>query len=113
VCATWKRQRAATVGVGVLGARSRSRPLVIRTYVLYPAVVELRRRWWNGRYGSLVRRDIYLFLDGDGWLVQAREGGADGRTRAWSPPTEAYALQLCDDLMNDQDGWIEITPKRT
>jgi hypothetical protein len=38
-----------------------------------------------------------------------REGGADGTTRTWRPPTENDALAFVDDLMSDQDGWRELT----
>ena len=67
------------------------------------------RHWWNGRWGRLARRDIYLRTDGDRYAVEAREGGADGTTRTWYPPTEEDALQLVDDLLSDQDGWRELT----
>ena len=36
------------------------------------------RHWWNGRWGRIARRDIYLRADGDRYVVEAREGGADG-----------------------------------
>jgi hypothetical protein len=43
--------------------------------------VERRRQhWWNGKWGRLARRDVFLNQDdttGHFW-VEAREGGADG-----------------------------------
>lgn len=66
------------------------------------------RHWWNGRWG-LARRDVYLRPDGDQYLVEARERGADGTLRTWQPPDETYALELVDDLLSDQEGWREIT----
>jgi hypothetical protein len=43
--------------------------------------VELRGRWWNGRWGKLARRDIWLKLDVT-WRVEARKG--DGDSGVWS-----------------------------
>ena len=67
------------------------------------------RHWWNGRWGRIARRDVYLRAEGDKYVVEAREGGADGATRTWRPPTEEDALLLVDDLLSDQDGWRELT----
>ena len=67
------------------------------------------RHWWNGRWGRIARRDIYLRAEGDRYAVEAREGGAEGTTRTWHPPTKKDALSLLDDLMSDQDGWRELT----
>jgi len=39
--------------------------------------VELRGRWWNGRFGRLARRDIWLHTDGTAWRVEARAGDGD------------------------------------
>lgn len=45
--------------------------------------LELRGRWWNGRFGRLARRDLWLETDGDGhWKVRARQG--DGDSRIWA-----------------------------
>jgi hypothetical protein len=78
---------------------------------MYDAVVTRTdpRHWWNGRWGCTERRDVYLRGEGNRLVVQAREGGADGTTRTWHPPTEEDALLLVDDLQNDQDGWRELT----
>ena len=67
------------------------------------------RRWWNGRWGRLGRCDVYLPAQGTQYVVEARAGGADGTTRTWYPPTKDHALLLVDDLLNDQDGWRELT----
>ncbi|MEU4243106.1 hypothetical protein [Actinoplanes sp. NPDC026619] len=69
------------------------------------------RHWWNGRWGRIARRDIHLRAEGDRYVVEAREGGADGTTRTWSPPTEKDALQFIDDLLSDQDGWRELSAR--
>jgi hypothetical protein len=67
------------------------------------------RHWWNGKWGRLARCDVYLRMEDGRYVVEAREGGADGTTRTWQPPTEDYALELVDDLLSDQDSWREIT----
>lgn len=71
------------------------------------------RHWWNGRWGSVQRRDVYLRTADDQYVVEAREGGAAGTSRRWQPPTEEHALQLVDELLNDQHGWRELTVRPT
>jgi hypothetical protein len=73
--------------------------------------MEIRRRhWWNGHWGRIARRDIVLSEDDkDGHLVvEAREGGVEGQSRWFRPPTEEDALQLADYLMSDEEGWREL-----
>jgi len=36
--------------------------------------MERRKHWWNGTWGRLVRRDLYLYEDGNKWTVEARLG---------------------------------------
>jgi len=44
--------------------------------------MEQRKHWWNGRWGKLARQEVLIFNDGDTWRVEAREGGAEGRSRS-------------------------------
>jgi hypothetical protein len=44
---------------------------------MYGTVV---RHWWNGNYGRLSRRDVYVRTDGSGFELELREGGSEGRT---------------------------------
>jgi len=67
------------------------------------------QHWWNGRWGHLARRDIYLRVDSERITVDAREGGPDGASRTWHPPTAEDTLQLLTSLMDDQDGWRELS----
>lgn len=39
------------------------------------------RHWWNGNWGRLARRDVYIRTDGSTFELELREGGSDGR--AW------------------------------
>jgi hypothetical protein len=39
---------------------------------------ELVERWWNGRFGRLARRDLWLYRSTT-WRVESREGDADSR----------------------------------
>ncbi|MBE1489164.1 hypothetical protein [Plantactinospora soyae] len=61
------------------------------------------------RWGHLVRRDVYLRMEGGPCVTEAREGGTGGAMQAWFSPTEQDALLLVDDLLSDQDGWRELT----
>jgi hypothetical protein len=38
------------------------------------------RHWWNGTYGRLSRRDIYVRTDGQTFQLELREGGSEGRS---------------------------------
>lgn len=67
------------------------------------------RHWWNGRWGRIARRDVYLRTENGTFVVEARAGGADGESRTWTPPSEEHALLLVEDLLSDQDGWRELS----
>jgi hypothetical protein len=52
-----------------------------------------RKHYWNGRWGRMTRMDILIFEDGGVWTVQAREGGAEGRSRWFDlPPCVGFRL---------------------
>jgi hypothetical protein len=74
--------------------------------------VEQRKHWFNGNWGRTARRDIKIYNDGDVWYVEARQGGGEGRSRWWQPPTEDAVLDLVRDLMSDHDGWRELGAAR-
>lgn len=44
---------------------------------MYRTVV---RHWWNGNYGRLGRRDIYVRTDGSTFQLELRDGGSEGRS---------------------------------
>lgn len=57
-------------------------------------------KWWNGTWGRLARRDIWLKCDGDLWVVEARKG--DGDSKVWRrqfPGDEAGARALVAELL--------------
>jgi hypothetical protein len=72
--------------------------------------VERRKHYWNGKWGRLARRDILVFEDAGTWLVEAREGGADGKTRWFELPDEDTALDCVRDLITQSkmEGWREL-----
>jgi hypothetical protein len=51
--------------------------------------------WWNGTWGRLGRRDVFL-RTGQVWQVELCEGGADGRTKVWTFDSEAKARELVE-----------------
>jgi hypothetical protein len=57
----------------------------------------------------LARTDIFVRVDGDMWLVELREGGAEGRSRFIDTDDEDAALDVARDLMIGADGWRELT----
>lgn len=65
--------------------------------------------WWNGSWGRLARRDVFLYRDGGRWIVQAREGGADGRSAWREHSSESAARDHVARLLSPGDGWRELS----
>jgi hypothetical protein len=57
----------------------------------------------------MARQDILVSEDAGQWLVEAREGGAEGRSR-WLELAEDQVLACVNDLMatSGSDGWREL-----
>ncbi len=43
--------------------------------------------WWNGRWGRLARRDVWLHHDAGRWWLEAQSGGQEGGPLWRSQPT--------------------------
>jgi hypothetical protein len=71
--------------------------------------MEQRKHFWNGRWGRLARRDLYLREDAGIWVIEDREGGADGRGRYYEHHDEDAALDHVRDLLAMGDGWRELS----
>lgn len=70
----------------------------------------LKGRWWNGSYGRINRRDIWLYTNGHVWRVDARQG--DGDAKIWSKTMvrEEDARELAADMRaRTGDTWRELT----
>jgi hypothetical protein len=74
--------------------------------------VETRKHFWNGRWGSIARKDVLVRVDGDVWLVELRNGGVDGRSRFLDADSEDNAFDIARDLMIGTDGWRELSSSR-
>jgi hypothetical protein len=61
------------------------------------------------------RRDVYVWTDGNRrWIVEARSGGLDGRSRRQAVHSEREALALAQRWRElGGDNWKDITPSRT
>ena len=71
--------------------------------------MELVKRWWNGRYGRIARRDIWLERDTT-WHVRARQGDGDSPSKTWTFPDQAQADALVQQLLDTApDDWKDIT----
>jgi hypothetical protein len=81
---------------------------VVHTYDSVQSV-ETRKHFWNGRWGSIARTDVFVRVDGDVWIVERRDGGADGRSRFIDADDEDSALDIARDLMIGGDGWRELS----
>src|SRR5258706_11638736 len=53
---------------------------------------ELVSHWFNGVWGRLARRDVYIRTDGTGFELELRAGGAGGRPWRRPFPTLAAAV---------------------
>lgn len=74
------------------------------------AGIDVVGRWWNGLFGRLSRRDIWLSRQLI-WQVRARDGdAATGRELTWDFPTEQEARAMVQRLMaaTDQGRWREL-----
>lgn len=70
--------------------------------------MERRKHWWNGSWGRLTRRDVYLWEDGGRWLVEARRGGAEGHSNWAEYPDADAALDAVRNLFDPAPGWREL-----
>ena len=82
------------------------------------------RRWWNGRWGRLARREVFLKsadgqwtdgerADGD-WVVELRRGGEGGRTRTRTFGSETEALDWIENAVLEADGgWRQVDSSRS
>jgi hypothetical protein len=72
--------------------------------------VDLAGRWWNGAWGRLARRDVWLLRE-TRWLVVARQGDSDtGKVMDWEFEKEGDARSMVHRLL-DADGpgrWREM-----
>lgn len=66
-------------------------------------------RWWNGRFGRIARRDVWLERDVR-WRVRARQGDGDSPVWVRECANEAAARQLVDELLaRGADEWRDLT----
>jgi hypothetical protein len=76
-------------------------------------VVEVVERWWNGRYGRLARRDLWLKRDAEAWRVEARAGDSDSPTWGRDYPDETTARAMLDQLLaRGSDTWRDLSGLR-
>ncbi|MEU7802579.1 hypothetical protein AB0B10_25300 [Micromonospora arborensis] len=67
-------------------------------------------RWWNGSWGRIARRDIWLLLDGRRWCVRGRVGGDDGREVLHEFDDEQTARAMVSRMMGTSAGaWRDLT----
>jgi hypothetical protein len=67
--------------------------------------------WWNGNFGRLARRDVWLWRSpAEVWTVEICDGGVDsGRRAEWSYPTEHDARrQLARCLNTGGADWKDL-----
>ncbi|WP_432049562.1 hypothetical protein [Verrucosispora sp. NA02020] len=73
--------------------------------------MEQRKHWWNGKWGRLARRDVFLRADADRWYVEQRAGGAEGASRFYEYDTVDDAEETVRALLQGPDTWRELSPR--
>ncbi|MCM0674668.1 hypothetical protein NCC78_08200 [Micromonospora phytophila] len=72
--------------------------------------MEVRGRYWNGAWGRIARRDIWLLSDGRLWRVRGRLGGDGGREVSHDFTNEGSARTMVDRMMEASAGtWRDLT----
>jgi hypothetical protein len=69
------------------------------------------KHWWNGRWGRLARRDVYVKVDSEPRsVVEARADGAEGRIKRQECRDEREALVLAERWREfGGDDWADIS----
>lgn len=72
------------------------------------------RRWWNGSWSRLTRRDVFVRNAAEGrWQVELRRGGPGGRIRSRSFASECEAVEWIESAVIVVDaGWREVRRAR-
>ena len=73
--------------------------------------MEERKHWWNGKWGRIARKDVYLRVSGNQWHVERRAGGADGISQYFEYNGEEAALDAACALLSGPDEWRELSPR--
>lgn len=72
--------------------------------------MEVRGRWWNGAWGRIARRDIWLLSDGQVWRVRGRLGGDGGREVCHEFGDQESARAMVNRMMERSAGaWRDLT----
>jgi hypothetical protein len=71
--------------------------------------MERRGHWWNGTWGRIGRRDVYLYEDGGRWRVEARLGGAEGSSRWFEHGGPGPAADRIRELLTEPGRWRELS----
>lgn len=75
--------------------------------------MEQRKHWWNGKWGRLARRDVYLRADADQWFVEQRAGGAEGVSPFYEFDSEDEAYEAIRALLAGPDEWRRLDGNAT
>lgn len=83
-------------------------PSLVQVFGYGEAMERLVKHLWNRSWGTMNRRDLWLFEVDDGWLVRMREGHLPIAEGAFAAETEAREMF---DSIRDDSGitWKDIT----
>ncbi len=72
--------------------------------------MEQRKHWWNGKWGRLARRDVFLRVDADRWHVEQRAGGAEGVSRFYEHASADEAEETVRALLDGRGHLARAVP---
>jgi len=67
------------------------------------------KHWWNGRWGRLTRRDVYVRTHGKRYELELREGGSEGTSWRRLFDTLDDAVGEAGKHMSPDMTWSDIT----
>jgi hypothetical protein len=73
--------------------------------------MEQRKHWWNGKWGRLTRKDVFLRVDGDRWYVEQRAGTVEPVRRFYEFGNEDEAYDAVRALLAGSDEWRELSAR--
>ncbi|MER7276661.1 hypothetical protein ABT369_19680 [Dactylosporangium sp. NPDC000244] len=65
--------------------------------------------WWNGSWGRLNRRDVYIRSDGDQFELELRLGGSEGRRWLRTYDTYQNAVTEAEQHMTTDQRWTDVS----
>jgi hypothetical protein len=71
---------------------------------------QLLAHWWNGQWGRMARRDVWVELLDEGYQVRIRGGDwRDEDGKSWTAPDRLVAWRWVQELLKDGSSWTRVS----